>query len=155
MLLQLLLLFSHTLVHIDGYAPFSKIHKPPMNEAAVFGRRTLNPNPAVRNVIITRNKQSDSDQDKVIELVDIEEVSYTPTTKRSFEKENEEPQEQFMFMSQSNEIDEEALSLSNDPRQTRVILYIILSLIPVLFLVPLMIGSRDLIPLDLLPPVQM
>lgn len=41
-----------------------------------------------------------------------------------------------------------------DPKQTRVIIYIILTLVPVLFLIPLMIGSRDLIPLDALPPVE-
>ena len=43
----------------------------------------------------------------------------------------------------------------NDAKQTRVIIYIILTLLPVLFLVPLMIGSRDLIPLDALPPVEL
>lgn len=42
-----------------------------------------------------------------------------------------------------------------DPKQTRVIIYIILTLVPILFLIPLMIGSRDLIPLDSLPPVTM
>ncbi len=42
-----------------------------------------------------------------------------------------------------------------DPKQTRVIIYIILTLVPVLFLIPLMIGSRDFIPLDALPPVEM
>lgn len=43
----------------------------------------------------------------------------------------------------------------SDAKQTRVIIYIILTLVPILFLVPLMIGSRDLIPLDALPPVEM
>jgi hypothetical protein len=42
-----------------------------------------------------------------------------------------------------------------DPKQTRVIIYIILTLVPILFLIPLMIGSRDLIPLDALPPVEL
>jgi len=56
------------------------------------------------------------------------------------------------FLSQG-EIDKETLILTDDPKQTRVIIYIILSLIPVLFLIPLMLGSRDLIPLDALPPV--
>ena len=42
-----------------------------------------------------------------------------------------------------------------DPQQMRVIIYIILSLLPVLFLIPLMLGSRDLIPMDALPPVSM
>jgi len=73
----------------------------------------------------------------------------------------------------------------NDAKQSRVIFYIILTLVPIvsfiysiyvsfiyclsnahdmycnslelsqLFLVPLMLGSRDLIPLDALPPVEM
>ena len=59
------------------------------------------------------------------------------------------------FLSQG-EISEEALNPDlSDPKQTRVILYIIISLVPVLFLVPLMLGSRDLIPLESLPPVDM
>eukprot|EP00566_Odontella_aurita_P000145 CAMPEP_0113562618 /NCGR_PEP_ID=MMETSP0015_2-20120614/20624_1 /TAXON_ID=2838 /ORGANISM="Odontella" /LENGTH=95 /DNA_ID=CAMNT_0000464529 /DNA_START=337 /DNA_END=624 /DNA_ORIENTATION=+ /assembly_acc=CAM_ASM_000160 len=63
-------------------------------------------------------------------------------------------QEQKIFISQG-EISEDALDVDlSDPKQTRVIIYIILSLIPVLFLVPLMLGSRDLIPLDDFPPVQ-
>jgi hypothetical protein len=40
----------------------------------------------------------------------------------------------------------------SDGKQSRVIIYIILTLVPILFLVPLMIGSRDLIPLDALHP---
>ncbi|KAL3806926.1 hypothetical protein ACHAXA_006641 [Cyclostephanos tholiformis] len=43
----------------------------------------------------------------------------------------------------------------SDGKQSRVIIYIILTLVPILFLVPLMIGSRDLIPLDALPPVEL
>lgn len=59
------------------------------------------------------------------------------------------------FLSQGN-ITEDVLNIDlNDPKQTRVILYIILSLVPVLFLIPLMLGSRDLIPLDALPPVTL
>jgi ABC-type Na+ efflux pump permease subunit len=59
------------------------------------------------------------------------------------------------FLSQG-EISEEAMEMDwNDPKQTRVMFYIILSLIPVLFLIPLMLGSRDLIPIDMLPPVEM
>jgi len=58
------------------------------------------------------------------------------------------------FLSQG-EILEESMSFSNDPKQTRVIGYIVVSLLPVLFLIPLMLGSRDLIPLDALPPVEM
>lgn len=59
------------------------------------------------------------------------------------------------FLSQGD-IDPETLNPDlSDPKQARVILYIILSLIPVLFLIPLMLGTRDLIPLDDLPPVQL
>ena len=58
------------------------------------------------------------------------------------------------FLSQG-EISEEALVMDwSDPKQQRVMFYIILSLLPVLFLLPLMLGSRELIPPDLLPPVQ-
>lgn len=59
------------------------------------------------------------------------------------------------FFSQG-EIDPQTLNPDlSDPKQARVILYIILSLVPVLFLIPLMIGSRDLIPLDAVSPVQL
>lgn len=59
------------------------------------------------------------------------------------------------FLSQG-EISEEAMEMDwKDPKQARVMFYIILSLIPVLFLIPLMLGSRDLIPIDALPPVEM
>jgi hypothetical protein len=59
------------------------------------------------------------------------------------------------FFSQGD-ISPEALNPDfSDPKQTRVIIYVIISLLPVLFLIPLMLGSRDLIPLDALPPVQM
>ena len=59
------------------------------------------------------------------------------------------------FMSQG-EISKEALNPDfSDPRQTRAVIYTVISLLPVLFLIPLMIGSRDFIPPDSLPPVQM
>jgi hypothetical protein len=57
------------------------------------------------------------------------------------------------FLSQG-EVSEEPMDLS-DPKQARVAIYIILSLIPVLFLLPLMLGSRELIPLEMIPPVDM
>lgn len=60
------------------------------------------------------------------------------------------------FLSQSNEIADDVLNPDlSDPKQSRVIIYIIISLIPVLFLIPLMLGSRDLIPLDAMPPVDL
>ena len=63
------------------------------------------------------------------------------------------------FLSQRTELDSDALNLNfDDAKQTRVIIYIVLSLLPVLFLIPFMLGSRDLLPLiesaDL-PPVRM
>jgi hypothetical protein len=59
------------------------------------------------------------------------------------------------FLSQG-EIDPQALNPDlSDPKQARVIIYIILSLLPVLFLIPLMLGSRELIPLESMPPVQL
>ena len=60
------------------------------------------------------------------------------------------------FLSQGEVLDKESLNPDlSDAKQTRVIIYMIISLIPVLFLIPLMLASRDLIPLDALPPVDM
>ena len=85
-----------------------------------------------------------SDDNGVVELVDDEDAKLSVDEQGSVAP----------FLSQGG-ISDEALNpdLSN-PKQTRVILYIIISLVPVLFLIPLMIGSRDLIPLDALPPVE-
>ena len=61
-----------------------------------------------------------------------------------------------MFTSQSNQLADGVLKPNlSDPKQTRVILYLIISLVPVIMLIPLMIGSRDFIPPDALPPVSM
>ena len=70
---------------------------------------------------------------------------------------SEEPSTAAPFLSQGELSDDPNLLNPDftDPKQTRVIIYIILTLVPVLFLIPLMIGSRDLIPLDALPPVEM
>lgn len=89
------------------------------------------------------NLKMSEKNDDVIELVDDEEETKAKQTSSLAP-----------FLSQG-EISDEALQMSNDPKQTRVIIYIIISLIPVLFLIPLMLGSRDLIPLDALPPVEM
>jgi len=59
------------------------------------------------------------------------------------------------FLSQGEGLAEGVLNPDfSDPKQTRVVLYIILSLLPVLFLIPFMI-SREFIPADMLPPVEM
>ena len=109
--------------------------------------------PTVSLILASKNKNTVSssniallmaNDDGVVELADDEDTATKPV-----ETPGAAP-----FLSQG-EIADEALSLSNDPKQTRVIIYIILSLIPVLFLVPLMLGSRDLIPLDAMPPVDM
>jgi hypothetical protein len=87
---------------------------------------------------------NESQDDGVVELVDEE-----PKEIKS------EPNAQAFFLSQG-EVLPDALDVDlSDPKQTRVIIYIILSLIPVLFLVPLMLGSRDLLPLDALPPIDL
>ena len=58
-----------------------------------------------------------------------------------------------LFISQG-EVDPDTLNPDfSDAKQTRVILYTILSLLPVLFLIPFMLG-RDFIPADALPPVE-
>mmetsp|Transcript_26304 Transcript_26304/g.52425 ORF Transcript_26304/g.52425 Transcript_26304/m.52425 type:complete len:179 (-) Transcript_26304:245-781(-) len=60
------------------------------------------------------------------------------------------------FISQGEVLPKEDLSPDlSDGQQVRVIIYIILALVPVLFLVPLILGSRDLIPQDMLPPVEL
>jgi hypothetical protein len=87
-----------------------------------------------------------SKDDGVVELTDNE------PTEGVEEQTVEENKVVAPFLSQG-EISEEAVDLS-DPKQARVMFYIILSLLPVLFLIPLMLGSRDLLPQDILPPVE-
>ena len=59
-----------------------------------------------------------------------------------------------LFISQG-EVDPDTLTPDfSDAKQTRVVIYTILSLLPVLFLIPFMLG-RDFIPLDQLPPVEL
>ena len=99
--------------------------------------------PSTYSFIKTLRAESDSSTEGVVELL---EDDAPPVV----EKTTAAP-----FLSQGD-ISEEALNPDlSDPKQTRVIIYIILSLIPVLFLIPLMLGSRDLIPLDALPPVEL
>ncbi len=80
-------------------------------------------------------------RDGVVELVD--------------EEEENTPRAVAPFMSQG-EIPEERTEMDlSDPKQARVMFYIILSLLPVLFLIPLMLGSREMIPAEMLPPVEL
>ena len=83
-----------------------------------------------------------SSDDGVVELVDEDTVEVEATKSAA------------PFLSQGEILDEALNPDLSDPKQTRVIIYIIISLLPVLFLIPLMIGSRDFIPLDALPPVE-
>ena len=58
-----------------------------------------------------------------------------------------------LFISQG-EVDPDTLNPDfSNAKQTRVVVYTILSLLPVLFLIPFMLG-RDFIPADQLPPVD-
>jgi hypothetical protein len=96
------------------------------------------------NLYMSDTKQQDTKQqdDGVVELADGDEKP-------------KETARMAPFLSQG-ELAEGVLNPDfSDPKQTRVIIYVIISLVPVLFLIPLMLGSRELIPLDALPPVEL
>jgi len=101
---------------------------------------------------------SDRD-DGVIELVDSEEDEQEATTADGMNGEEKKESAVAPFLSQGEILEESLNPDLSDPKQTRVIIYIILSLLPVLFLIPLMLGSRDflpaIIPMEDLPPVQL
>jgi len=117
---------------------------PSRGVGALFSRtsshNTATKNHAFQLMMATEDKSSD---DGVVELVDED-------TEEEKAVDSSAP-----FLSQGEIVDEALNPDLSDPKQARVIIYIILSLIPVLFLIPLMLGSRDLIPLDALPPVEM
>jgi len=129
-----------------------------------FGRTTTSRRPSIESLFITEGTNGESSQ--VIELVDDNDDdtqeqqqqqqsnnNEVTMTKTSEEKAATAATSVAPFLSQ-NEISKESMEINwNDPKQTRVMFYIILSLLPVLFLIPLMIGSRDLIPQDALPPI--
>jgi hypothetical protein len=99
--------------------------------------------------------KSETQDDGVIELSTDMEGEIATATMASFS----DSKAVAPFLSQG-EILEETLKVDlSNPKQTRVIIYIILSLLPVLFLIPLMLGSREflpaIIPMDELPPVQL
>lgn len=107
--------------------------------------RTLPSNAALKNRafhLTMASEDNKSSDDGVVELVDEE-------TEEEKAVDTSAP-----FLSQGEIVDEALNPDLSDPKQARVIIYIIISLIPVLFLIPLMLGSRDLIPLDALPPVD-
>jgi hypothetical protein len=127
-----------------------------------FTKQLLSVRPFYRPTVLMEGKES-IDQtilDGVVELGDSTSTSQTPTAPVSKVGMNDEnsiaSSTTAPFLSQGNVMDQEALNPDlSDPKQVRVIIYIILSLLPVLFLIPLMIGSRDLIPLDMVDPVQL
>lgn len=92
--------------------------------------------------------KSSSNNDGVVELLDDDDET-EPESSATANDSSAAP-----FLSQGEIVDEALNPDLSDPKQARVIIYIIISLIPVLFLIPLMLGSRDLIPLDALPPVE-
>ena len=106
---------------------------------------TCNNNRQLNNLVLASSSQ-DNNQG-VIDLTDDDEDAPPPA----------EQQAAAPFLSQGELSDDPNLLSPDltDAKQTRVIIYIILTLLPVLFLIPLMLGSRDLIPLDALPPVEM
>jgi hypothetical protein len=85
------------------------------------------------------------ENDGVVELADDESTT---------EEEEKAPETAVAPFLSQGEVSEEPMDLS-DPKQARVMFYIILSLIPVLFLIPLMLGSREMIPAEMLPPVEL
>ena len=92
-------------------------------------------------------------ENQVLELADDETEEQASESKKDDAKAVEAAAAPFLSQ---GDIDEEALTMDwSDPKQQRVMIYIILSLIPVLFLIPLMLGSRELIPQDMLPPVEL
>jgi hypothetical protein len=144
-LVKVVLLISYLLVSVH---PFSIISTNNNNVNTIRSRSNSSHSPVSSmnhyHVALFMTDDKSSGNDGIVELVDDEEEekAVSPSSTAA------------PFLSQG-EIQKEALELSNDPKQTRVIIYIIISLVPVLFLVPLMLGSRDLIPLDALPPVEM
>jgi hypothetical protein len=87
----------------------------------------------------------DDDEDEDDRPVAAPAQSHSPT---------EPPRQVAPFLSQG-EIDPNTAKVDfSDPQQTRVIVYMILSLLPVLFLIPFML-SREFIPAEYLPPVDL
>ena len=94
------------------------------------------------------------DVDGVVELADADETVVTDETAAAAATASASTKQVAPFLSQGEILEDSKMDLS-DPKQARVMFYIILSLLPVLFLIPLMLGSREMIPADMLPPVQM
>lgn len=126
-------------------------------------KRSNDANSNIHNCLIVLSAESKPDNsDGVVELADDDDDEDGTTvgnngassTESSSSSERESDQVVAPFLSQGD-IAPEAMEMDwSDPKQTRVMIYIILSLLPVLFLIPLMLASRDLIPMEMLPPVE-
>lgn len=98
-----------------------------------------------RSTISSSSRFLEDKKDSVIELADEEDEASAPKIAKQVAP----------FLSQG-EVSEDAMEMDlSDPKQARVMFYIVLSLLPVLFLVPLMLGSREMIPAEMLPPVEL
>ena len=141
LLLSILLLVA---THFSSTAAFS-----PISSSA-----TLCNNPRQSSILQRSSTPDDKNNIGVIDLTDDDDENAVMISNESSASEQASAAP---FLSQGELSDDPNLLNPDftDPKQTRVIIYIILTLVPVLFLIPLMIGSRDLIPLDALPPVEM
>mmetsp|Transcript_6122 Transcript_6122/g.13362 ORF Transcript_6122/g.13362 Transcript_6122/m.13362 type:complete len:162 (+) Transcript_6122:75-560(+) len=152
----LLFLLATSCLLSEGFSPASRscLHEPAiLNKNPAYGVPVVRSGDraSVSSLELSMVSEDESSSSGVVELADDdqEEEQEQPSQPPS------SPSSAAPFLSQG-EISEEALNPDlSDPKQTRVILYIIVSLLPVLFLVPFMLGSRDLIPLDEMPPVTM
>jgi len=110
---------------------------------------------SLHHSLLMTSSQNNDNLSGVIDLTEEDEEDSPPTTLAT----NSPMKTQAVapFLSQGELSDDPNLLSPDfkDGKQTRVIIYIMLTLVPILFLVPLMIGSRDLIPLDALPPVEL
>lgn len=101
-----------------------------------------------------KKEQEDTASAGVVELGDSEEEEDELSSPATTEKDLPQAVSGPLFISQG-EVDPDTLNPDfSDAKQTRVVIYTMLSLLPVLFLIPFMLG-RDFIPLDQLPPVEM
>jgi hypothetical protein len=164
--LQLLFLFEHALIPNSAFIVPSALTtwmSAPIPSQALL--TSLQPRAGVlvpqhfRNTSPSALSSIGDDGSNNLGVIDLTEDDYDDENfKSSPTKTTPQLQQQTAPFLSQGEISTDPNLLSpdfNDAKQTRVIIYIILTLLPVLFLVPLMIGSRDLIPLDALPPVEL
>ena len=149
-------LYFHALAFAIVYCASSTSAFAPSITRAVSPLKTLHA-PSCNNLsqLHLASSPDDNNLSGVIDLTDDDDDDISPTASKSIDDKNSNTVAA-PFLSQGELSDDPNLLSPDfkDPKQTRVIIYIILTLVPILFLVPLMIGSRDLIPLDSFPPVE-